>query len=375
MNGWSPVCQVHRNILSDAYRAEDIWQNRKRLDVQMDDLRVKLDQNLLTLKKPVASVELQKFLDNIINEDELNASEKYIYSFRHTPVAHHLRPYTIHSWIRVCLDFHQPLRALKALQNKTHYGLFPDIYTFNLLLDDFVRSKDYESAYLVAKELMLIEVMDSSTPLAQTLSLYTCHKFLKENTVQEEEKWYLGMTLADATRGSPSCLSRSYHMIGYCMMGNLKPICKVVDTWFAENDERIVTQEAVDHLKEALKSNDKEEMKTNLQELIQRLESSGRIEMASLDELVEKTLLPKIAELEEGDIHNYPKTLDDWHDDCIKAIKLQEEELKAMEKASKEARLEKLLQEVGGVDYWIEKAKLDGKEVRDKLLEEEIKRQ
>ncbi|XP_071844233.1 small ribosomal subunit protein mS27-like [Apostichopus japonicus] len=377
LKSFIPICQGHRNILSDAYRAEDAWQNRKRLEVHMDDLRVKLDQDLLTLKKPVASVDLQKFIDNIINEDELKASEQYIYSFRHTPVAHHLRPYTIHSWLRVCLDFHQPLRALRALQDKTHYGLFPDIYTFNLLLDHFLRSKDYHNAYLVAKEMMLIEVMNSSTPLAQALSLYACHHLLKQGSPQEDEKWSIGMTLADATRDNSSCLSRSYHVIGYCMTGNIKPISKILDHWLSgsSEDDKIVTQEAVDHLKEALETAVTEDAKMKIQEQFQSLESSGRIEKASLDELIETTILPVVGNLEKDGIDNYPKVLRDWHSTCVEAIKLQKEDKNQMERKAKEARLEKLLQEVGGVEYWIEKARSEGKEVQDSLMEEDIKRQ
>lgn len=90
---------------------------------------------------------------------------------------------------------------------------------------------------------------------------------------------------------------------------------------------------------------------------------------------METTILPAIGNLEKDDIDNYPKVLRDWHSTCVEAIKLQKEDKNQMERKAKEARLEKLLQEVGGVEYWIEKARSEGKEVQDSLMEEDIKRQ
>lgn len=90
---------------------------------------------------------------------------------------------------------------------------------------------------------------------------------------------------------------------------------------------------------------------------------------------MKRDLLPRLAELEKEDIENYPQVLKSWIESCEEAIKRQEEEKKAMERAAKEARLEELMKEVGGVEYWIERAKREGKEVRDRLLEEEIKTQ
>lgn len=64
-------------------------------------------------------------------------------------------------------------------------------------------------------------------------------------SLQQEDRKDFGMTLADATRGSHSCLSRSYHLLGYCMVGNKKAMTKLLSAWLSEESDAIITKEVV----------------------------------------------------------------------------------------------------------------------------------
>lgn len=76
----------------------------------------------------------------------------------------------------------------KVLILKYKYGLFLDSYTATMLMDVFVKEKDFERAALAAHEVMLQEFNENQLTL--TASLYSCFKHLSEfrNASNETDK-------------------------------------------------------------------------------------------------------------------------------------------------------------------------------------------
>jgi len=63
------------------------------------------------------------------------------------------------------------------LNDRLNYGIFPDYFDYNMLMDHFIKSKDYASAAKVASLVMLQE--DADHPITNALCLYACHKYLE----------------------------------------------------------------------------------------------------------------------------------------------------------------------------------------------------
>ncbi|XP_067885664.1 28S ribosomal protein S27, mitochondrial [Heterodontus francisci] len=378
-----------RSLLSAAYLDSQKWDQRKKDPQNLAELATLMD---LTYEKklPVSSLTIARFIDNISSREEVEQAEYYLYKFRHSPNCWYLRDWTIHSWIRQCLKFNARDKALHTLRNQVQYGIFPDNFTFNLLMDSFIKKEDLTSALAVVSEVMLQEAFDEQC--TQLLSLYVLHKYLhSEPELKFEDERNLGAALLLVGLKQNNTVGFSSQLLGLALLGRIelskgiravytkmpliwtsgylnralnvmenmvkasngKKLCKeavdamatILEMAASETSESMVTDESQETKQEAALDEEDDHEKSKLtdylnkfKKLYRELESLGKIEAERLLTLTEKLVKENLPSSEVGEILNYEKKLEKWEEERATLIQ-REKQLREKARQEREARL------------------------------------
>lgn len=321
-------------------------------------------------KFPVSSLTIARFIDNLSSREEVDQAEYYLYKFRHSPNCWYLRDWTIHSWFRHCFKYGVRDKALYTLKNKVQFGIFPDDFTFNLLIDSYIKDEDFKGACAVVEEVMLQESFEKIS--TQILSLYALSRYLAtkpELTWQEERNIGASLLLAGLKQENSvgfsaqllGCaligkveLSRGIHSVFHQMpliwtSGYLGRALVVMETVCSDSrdvklskevldsvekileDLSRLPQEASDGQKSLLDEEDEQERDklpqyiSRFKELSKRLEVQDKLDPRGLESLSSTLTQQTLIRCEESDISEYQKRVQDWETERLQLIQRETE--------------------------------------------------
>ncbi|KAK2837785.1 hypothetical protein Q5P01_014997 [Channa striata] len=387
----SPSTPARRWLLSAAYTDTKVWEATDKDPQNLASLAAIMDRTY-ERNLPVSSLTVSRFVDNISSREEVDQAEYYLYKFRHSPNCWYLRDWTIHSWIRQCLKYGAREKAMHTLKNKVQYGIFPDDFTFNLLIDSYIKDGDFKSACSVVEEVMLQEAFD--LPSTQILSLYSLGSYLATRpqlTVSEERA--LGASLLICGLKQDNTIGLSAQLLGNALLGKVE-ISKGIHAVFkgmplfwargymaralavmervahASGDVKLpkdtldfvndLLQEMAstsdsessgeesggeeDKKEEAVDEDDQAEQAklpqyaSRFKELSSQLESQGKVDSASFQALVTTLAQQNLAAAEKPDLEQYEKQVLAWEAEKRQLIQ-REREMRAKAEQEKQERL------------------------------------
>nr|XP_018899977.1 PREDICTED: 28S ribosomal protein S27, mitochondrial [Bemisia tabaci] len=359
-----------RSFLSDSYSCQEIWDKRMTSpefkSIKVANLHYELDLQFSHFAK-APPVEVDMLVNLVRSEDSMDEVQDILHKFRLSPETIDTLPSTHHGVIRYYLEVDHIKSLINILDDRLSYGIFPDDYLNNFLMDTFLKRKLYLEAAKVATNQALQETYDH--PISKYMGIYSCLKYLNEpsdwhvhDPVPEPEPEddvkvkvrflinpyfddhfdlrqpgdLIGKTFIFIGKGLKDPVGNSLILYGLVMRKKLEKAKGFADT-LASGKEKVcgdVLTLVGEALNVEIAEAEKEEFEKKKSDL---LESLKKIENQTVPEtlisLVEGRLKDAVSKHEMNDIQNQCKLYDQWEKDRVHLY------LELLEQRDRERRL------------------------------------
>lgn len=182
----STSANLLRPKLIDSYKDEALWDKRFNCPMLASDESFIRDINKKIIgNETLTNYEIDTFINLTApsedNQEPYVDAIRLIRELRTSLYAKHLLPSTTHAMCRLLMSSNNLPTLLQMLENRIKYGLFPDFYVMNLLLDDALEKNDFASASRLAALVMIQEEFGINYN-TDYLSLYSVCKYLETKT-------------------------------------------------------------------------------------------------------------------------------------------------------------------------------------------------
>lgn len=176
---------IRAAILSPEYRSGDLWKARFQCPIVNNNELIKMINNKILANDTLSNLELDVFINvsspSTEYRDQLREAARLLSGFRKTLMAHRLLPSTPHAVCRLFLDSAAIPSLVTMLDDRVKYGVFPDSFATNLILDAAIESKQYALAAKIASLVMLQEEFGLNH-ITDKLSLLSLSQYLDAKT-------------------------------------------------------------------------------------------------------------------------------------------------------------------------------------------------
>lgn len=386
LRNWCSIRADSRTFLAEAYSCTEAWNRRHETPllskVDIRNLFFELDRNLQSTGK-ISAVDVDIFVNTVKDTDLVDEVVNLIHQLRLTAEASNILESTHHAVIRYLLNCGDEDLLYEVLNDRLNYGIFPDHYCYNLMMDKFITKNNFALAAKIATLLMLQE--DAENVLSNHLAIYACYKYLEtpdkwtapipatvDPTEEEikvrvnylrnpffddhfdlqEPEHLVGKTLIFFGKLIDDPLGRTCLLRGYILWMKYKHAAETIKTWMDQGLNEIIYQEVLPLIQKKISEIPEDKITDDIKELKTQLEKLASVELkdGSVLEEMEKRLLKVVTEREVIEITNQCKIYEEWNNIRMDLLEKQVNEL------DKKMRLEN-----------VEKMKRDLKD-RERLL-------
>ncbi|KAI4485588.1 hypothetical protein M0802_012710 [Mischocyttarus mexicanus] len=360
-----------RLFLTEAYQCQEAWNRRLESPIlqqlKAPDLYLELESKYNNVGK-VSALDIDIFA-NIVNEkSEGNELIDLLYKLRMSAEACNILDSTHHAVVRFFLKHNNIDDLFEVLNDRLNYGIFPDHYCYNILMNKFIKDKNFVSAAKVAGLLMLQE--DSAHPLCNILSIYSCHKYLENSSdwkipevkvddTKEEIKIrvpyirnpyfddhfdlvdplkIVGKTLVFQGKQMDNSLGRTCQLRGMILYQKYTKAKQLINKWLINIKEDIVHEEIFDLIKQDNANIPEDQVTEEFKDLLIVIDTlkNNNLHKENLIERIENEIKFAVDQCTETDINEQNKIFVEWE-------RIREETLKEQQMLlDKQLRFEKI---------------------------------